>query len=179
MTSTYALPMAYSGGAHAHDGHTYDPPPPGLLSAERSPMLQSIANGGSLRKAVSNGSLHAHSHLHSHPASHNHNHILENHRHYQSDAHVPRQPYPSNGSFTSSEGNLLPMRNTSTTAYPEGSDYGIPAVGKTIIPARSHSHTEMGHSRVTQVLLEWAQRYPLLHNILVEKDSRRIFYFMT
>ena len=34
------------------------------------------------------------------------------------------------------------------------------------------------HSRITQYLLETFQHRPLLHSILVEKDSRRIFYFM-
>jgi zinc transporter 5/7 len=34
------------------------------------------------------------------------------------------------------------------------------------------------HSRVTGILLKATDDWPLLHSILVEKDSRRIFYFM-
>ncbi|KAL8734348.1 MAG: hypothetical protein Q9166_001546 [cf. Caloplaca sp. 2 TL-2023] len=43
------------------------------------------------------------------------------------------------------------------------------------IPHPAHND---GHSRFTQYLLETFQHRPLLHSILVEKDSRRIFYFM-
>ena len=35
-----------------------------------------------------------------------------------------------------------------------------------------------GASRFTNHVLRWVQNRPLLHTILVEKDSRRIFYFM-
>lgn len=40
-----------------------------------------------------------------------------------------------------------------------------------------HTHKE-AHSRLTRFLLETFQHPPLLHSILAEKDSRRIFYFM-
>ncbi|GAQ02771.1 zinc transporter 5 [Aspergillus lentulus] len=48
----------------------------------------------------------------------------------------------------------------------------------------SHNHHHHGHlaapaSRVTKVLLRYSERYPLLYSILKERDSRRIFYFMT
>ncbi|KAI9706106.1 MAG: putative zinc transporter msc2 [Candelina mexicana] len=45
--------------------------------------------------------------------------------------------------------------------------------------AHSHTHTDVPRSRFTSFLLYNAQAWPLLHGILVEKDSRRIFYFMT
>ena len=41
----------------------------------------------------------------------------------------------------------------------------------------SHDHAGP-HSRVTEILLQSLEDWPLLHSILVEKDSRRIFYFM-
>ncbi|KAL8636922.1 MAG: hypothetical protein Q9228_005743 [Teloschistes exilis] len=44
--------------------------------------------------------------------------------------------------------------------------------------AMSHVAHSDDHSRFTQYLLETFQHKPLLHSILVEKDSRRIFYFM-
>lgn len=44
--------------------------------------------------------------------------------------------------------------------------------------AASHSVHIEGHSRITGALLGIFQHRPLLHSILVEKDSRRIFYFM-
>ncbi|KAL8961855.1 MAG: hypothetical protein Q9193_001655 [Seirophora villosa] len=45
--------------------------------------------------------------------------------------------------------------------------------------AASHSVHSEGHSRITGALLGIFQHRPLLHSILVEKDSRRIFYFMS
>ena len=51
-------------------------------------------------------------------------------------------------------------------------------------PHRDH-HRESSHtashdqpSRVSETLLRLCQNWPLLHSILAEKDSRRIFYFM-
>ena len=41
----------------------------------------------------------------------------------------------------------------------------------------SHSHTEP--SKVTKMVLRMCESYPLLHSIVKENDSRRIFYFMT
>ncbi|KAI4221495.1 MAG: hypothetical protein L6R36_006867 [Xanthoria steineri] len=45
-------------------------------------------------------------------------------------------------------------------------------------PKMSHTVPSYDHSRITQYLLESFQHRPLLHSILIEKDSRRIFYFM-
>lgn len=43
----------------------------------------------------------------------------------------------------------------------------------------SHLHTpHRGYSRLSSVLIRAFQNWPLIHSILVEKDSRRIFYFM-
>lgn len=45
-----------------------------------------------------------------------------------------------------------------------------------------HHHSISTHhdqsSRFSELLIRSSQRWPLLHSILVEKDSRRIFYFM-
>ncbi|KAL8758824.1 MAG: hypothetical protein Q9184_003807 [Pyrenodesmia sp. 2 TL-2023] len=43
----------------------------------------------------------------------------------------------------------------------------------------THSAHGENHSRLTRILLETFQHRPLLHSILVDKDSRRIFYFMS
>ena len=42
----------------------------------------------------------------------------------------------------------------------------------------AHKHPHERHSRLTSVMLRLFQDWPLFHSILVEKDSRRIFYFM-
>ena len=41
-----------------------------------------------------------------------------------------------------------------------------------------HAPHEESHSRITGALLSATEDWPLLHKILSEKDSRRIFYFM-
>ncbi len=52
---------------------------------------------------------------------------------------------------------------------------------------QSHHLSHHGHdnaadpnlpSRFSRFILDWSRKWPLLHSILVEKDSRRIFYFM-
>ena len=43
----------------------------------------------------------------------------------------------------------------------------------------SHSHSHGHPSKVTKMILHACEDYPLLHSILKESDSRRIFYFMT
>lgn len=43
----------------------------------------------------------------------------------------------------------------------------------------SHSHSHSNPSKVTKMILRLCEPYPLLHSILKERDSRRIFYFMT
>lgn len=42
-----------------------------------------------------------------------------------------------------------------------------------------HSHSHKEPSRVTKMILHFCEPYPLLYSILKERDSRRIFYFMT
>lgn len=42
-----------------------------------------------------------------------------------------------------------------------------------------HSHSHKEPSRVTNMILHFCEPYPLLYSILKERDSRRIFYFMT
>ena len=49
--------------------------------------------------------------------------------------------------------------------------------------AHDHSHATKDHtakrSRFTGLLLPYTSKYPLLHAIMTDKDSRRIFYFMS
>ncbi|TVY81037.1 putative zinc transporter cis4 [Lachnellula suecica] len=62
------------------------------------------------------------------------------------------------------------------------SSYEPPLNDVNVIP---HSHGQHAHkhpepkSKFTSLLLPYVMRWPLLHAILAEKDSRRIFYFMT
>lgn len=63
-----------------------------------------------------------------------------------------------------------------------------PSMNATNVISHSHGHdhlhnhappVEQPRSKFTGLLLPFAMRWPLLHTILVDKDSRRIFYFMS
>ncbi|OLN97586.1 putative zinc transporter cis4 [Colletotrichum chlorophyti] len=45
--------------------------------------------------------------------------------------------------------------------------------------SHAHDHDHAKPSLFTRVVLRYTPAFPVLHTILVEKDSRRIFYFMT
>ncbi|KAL3447206.1 cation efflux family-domain-containing protein [Aspergillus insuetus] len=42
-----------------------------------------------------------------------------------------------------------------------------------------HNHSAVESSRATKLILRYSEPYPLLYSILKERDSRRIFYFMS
>ncbi|KAK2074235.1 hypothetical protein P8C59_008456 [Phyllachora maydis] len=63
----------------------------------------------------------------------------------------------------------LPTIHSATTVD-AGGTYEPPALPK-------HDHSAE-RSRFTSLLLPYTSRWPLLHAIMTEKDSRRIFYFM-
>lgn len=44
--------------------------------------------------------------------------------------------------------------------------------------SHSHNHHSIERSKFTALILPYTERWPLIHTVLVEKDSRRIFYFM-
>jgi zinc transporter 5/7 len=59
--------------------------------------------------------------------------------------------------------------------------YAYPAVHSHPPPPTSHNqshHTHQRHSKPTKIMLRWTEDLPLLHSILMQKDTRRIFYFM-
>lgn len=45
------------------------------------------------------------------------------------------------------------------------------------LPKSIHDHSAE-RSRFTNLLLPYTAKWPLLHTVMTEKDSRRIFYFM-
>ena len=55
-----------------------------------------------------------------------------------------------------------------------GREYQPPSASKDHVP-----HGPIERSKFTSFVLTLTERWPLIHTILVEKDSRRIFYFMT
>ena len=75
---------------------------------------------------------------------------------------------PSNSAVAYAQVNGYKPRSRSGTA----SAYGHPWYAPEVAHLREHT------SPLTRYLLTRVQPWPLLHSILAEKDSRRIFYFM-
>jgi zinc transporter 5/7 len=187
MASSYALPASAITNGHNHGhghGHLHS------HSHSHSPARQYSTNAPrSLKPERSNGSLHSHSlsesHLEpEHAHSHHHNH---------SD---PREPSPSRYLPTPPDSNGLPpiaaFEKQIYPAYelspmlPQMSTDEPPLHAVNVVP---HDHKHLGHShnhaplaeprsRFTKFLLPLMLRWPLLHTIMSDKDSRRIFYFM-
>lgn len=173
MDSSYALPASAMTHGHNH-GHGH------LHSHSHSPARQYSANSPrSLKPERSNGGLHAHSlseshadHGHTHSHNHNHGHVRE---------HSPARYLP-----TPPNSNVLPP----ISAFEKQTHELSPALSDVTPyePPSHHSHHGHSHkhttpveprSRFTNFLLPVVLRWPLLHTIMVQKDSRRIFYFMT
>ncbi len=61
---------------------------------------------------------------------------------------------------------------------------GYDAPGSDVLDEHGHKHDDhhhshgVGYSKFTALLLPYTSRWPLIHAIMTEKDSRRIFYFM-
>lgn len=131
---------------------------------------------------------HSHSHssqpeLHDHDNGHNHNH---NHGHsngshgdlrsggskMQARQHIPAPLMTGNVFSTSSTaaGKLLVTPKNPSISEP----YKAPEAK---LPKHVHDHSAE-RSRFTNSLLPYTARWPLLHAVMTEKDSRRIFYFM-
>lgn len=165
--------------SHDHHGHGHGH----LHSHSHSPSRhpQHPANTPkTLRQERSNGSLHGHSH--SEP----------NHEHTHSHSHV-REPSPSRYLPSPPYSNGLAPRPFESHAYessPALSHLGTsePSLNALEIVPKGHEHHDHSHahhtksveprSRFTSFLLPIVLRWPLLHTIMSEKDSRRIFYFM-
>ncbi|KAH6673484.1 cation efflux family-domain-containing protein [Halenospora varia] len=185
MASSYALPASAMTHSHSHLGHGHShshSPAPSRPYPSNTPR--------SLKPERSNGSLHSHSysvphfeHNHTHN-DHGHNH---NHNHIQSPSPCPPTPPYSNG-ISPVAG---PFEKRLPSYSPPLQSYA-PPVNNVMEDDHGHDHKhDHGHhnhkhgtateprSKFTSLILPLASRWPLLHTILAEKDSRRIFYFMS
>lgn len=199
MASSYALPAStltnhsHHGHGHVHShAHSQSHSHSHSTSPSRTFSSNSPKN---LRAERSNGSLHSHMHSSSESSlNHNHEHDF---RHLNTSAHshkhdrIPSLPTPPNSSV------LPPLsgpfdKKLEYSPLSQISSYEPPS--NDIMP-HSHDHHDHDHhdshihihgapkatdprSRFTSFVLPYVQRWPLLHTIMAEKDSRRIFYFM-
>jgi zinc transporter 5/7 len=178
MAASYALPASSMTSSHHGHGHH-------IHSHSHSPSRQppfSANTPRTLRQERSNGSLHAHSHSEPpHENGHAHSHIREP----SPSRYLPTPPY-SNGLAPG------PFEKQTYESSPALSQYEPPLNAVNVQPhdhSHDHDHHDHGHtpshsksleprSRFTSFILPFVLRWPLIHTIMSDKDSRRIFYFM-
>ncbi|KAE8445263.1 hypothetical protein EG329_013635 [Mollisiaceae sp. DMI_Dod_QoI] len=179
MASTYALPASAMTHSHGHNGHLHS----------HSPSRQYPASTPrTLKTERSNGSLHSHSHSdthldHDHTHSHNHSysHSHSHEREFSQSGYLPTPPN-SNG--------LPPVATFEKQGYelspaPSQIDTFEPSLNSVNVIPHDHGHLHPHsspaepRSRFTNFILPLVLKWPLLHAIMADKDSRRIFYFMS
>ncbi|POS74281.1 cation efflux protein/ zinc transporter [Diaporthe helianthi] len=183
MASTYVLPGATMPASHRHHdrkhGHSRSRSP-SFGSLNRSFKMDSSFGipSPSLDGEHDHGHSHDHSHDYSHDHSHSHTHSEPRTQHvHHANSMQPRQNappplLPSNGWTTSTTAGkhlITPV----TSSFAE--QYEAPEAQGTDPP---HDHSAE-RSRFTNMLLPYTSKWPILHAIMTEKDSRRIFYFMS
>ncbi|KAI1800376.1 cation efflux protein [Daldinia bambusicola] len=199
MASSYALPQPplphNHGHSHSHSrthSHSHSPSSFGHSRSARS--LQGYPQGQGLKPDFNHSHSHDHDHVHDHNHDHDHDHshdhldldtrvqAQQNLTQYRANSFVPlqrRENRPSplrqtgdefGGEFSSSEKNNI-------IDAPKTPSYRAPTA--TVIHDHSHDGGHGGgYSKFTALLLPFTSRWPLIHAIMTEKDSRRIFYFM-
>lgn len=184
MASTYALPASAMTHSHSNHGHIHShshspgrPYPPRATRQERS-----------------NGSLHSHSqsdvhlhrnHNHTHNNDHDHSH---SHSRSREPSPAPFRPTPLNSTGLPPIAKFEKQITESTPPQSSLGSYEPPLNDVNVIPHDHEHHDDHLHphaalmeprSRFTNMILPLVLRWPIIHTIMAEKDSRRIFYFMT
>ncbi|KAI0907285.1 cation efflux protein [Ustulina deusta] len=192
MASSYALPQAplphshspHSSIDHIHS-HSQSTP-----SFSHSRSRSSLSNASSMR-SHSHNQTHGHGHSHSHSRSQENieedvqSHTRQNASQYRANSFIPLQRRENRPSPLRQNTEDLPSpgetkvevtSHNHTHSHDDGHhDHGHGHVHHNHEPHHDHSHE---FSRFTGLLLPCTSRWPLVHAIMTDKDSRRIFYFM-
>ncbi|KAL7627239.1 putative zinc transporter msc2 [Parahypoxylon ruwenzoriense] len=184
MASSYALPQAplphNHGHSHSHSHqHSNSHSPPSFGHSRSTRSLQAYPQSQRLHFNHDHDSDHEGDHGRSDHASQVHSH--QNITQYRTDSFIPLQRRENRPS---------PLRNTGEPSSLEGSGIkGAPKIPihepPTATVSRDHDQNDPHHhvhgasySTFTTLLLPYTSKWPLVHSIMMEKDSRRIFYFM-
>ncbi|KAK1825935.1 cation efflux family-domain-containing protein [Podospora conica] len=197
MTSSYALPTTaipqfhhHSPAAHMHSHSNSNSHSPstslGSLHAPRS-RKDSRARGQAHDRqdhGHSHGDDHDHDHDDNHDHAHDHDHDHchgHSHSHDRSGKngrptrkHQPPPLAPSGHWRMESTPGGTSLLTPTDPKFDVGREYQPPTASKDHSP-----HGPVERSRFTSLVLPLTERWPLIHTVLVEKDSRRIFYFMS
>jgi zinc transporter 5/7 len=186
MASSYALPTSPLAQHHQHgpddacshsqsQSHSHSHSHSHAHSHTSS--LASLSPSRSRRESRPNG---AHSHSRSH---HQHD---TNQNQYRANSTIGIQkdippPLASSGQWKmeSTPGGTSLLSPTAAS-FDAAGVYEPPAASRPRAHSHAHHHHDHGvkRSKFTALLLRYTPAFPLLHAVVVEKDSRRIFYFM-
>lgn len=195
----YALPVSPVPHSHLHSpAHSHSHSAQSLSPNKIGPATQRSPNSKNLRQERSNGSLHLQARSDSsHDHGHNHNHsvppaysgtlssgIAPNGNGLNGHSHNHSHTYSATYSpFVKGE-----KDSTMASHTHDDHDHCHHDHDHKLDHSHSHDHShdhdhvhkgEEKRSAFTKLLMSYCQGYPTLHSILIEKDSRRIFYFMT
>lgn len=179
-SSTFVLSgatMSHShnrGHGHGHKhSRSRSPAPLGTLNRSFKFEVSSPASPPKHTHHHDHGPLDDTPHSHDHHDHHDHNHDPFPHRSpMQARDNTPSPLSAVNGWKRSSTSGGKPLVTPTNASF--SGHYTAPAA-KTTPPAHDHSAER---SRFTKMLLPHTAKWPMLHAIMTEKDSRRIFYFM-
>lgn len=180
--SSYTLPAPAFPPTHHHHGsahvHSHSRPSSSLSSLNRSFRADSNMSVDSHHHDHDHD--HGHSHGHSHAHNHSHSHKSHGHSHHRANSNQPIQsrssaPRPLSlheGWTSDSTAGGKPLVTPTNATF--AASYDAPQAQSTEL---AHDHSAE-RSAFTNLLLPHTSKWPLLHSVMTEKDSRRIFYFM-
>lgn len=197
MASTYALPVSAMPHSHGHSHVHSHSHTPSFSPSKLGPGGQKAMNTSRvLRQERSNGSLHSHAYSES---SNNYGNSQQRARNFErlpTDADLPPQMQKNDLTLGEAYAEQRPYEFPPANMQSNNYERGLEAASHihhdhgdhdhSHHDHAHHDHTSHGHShgtaekrsRFTRTVLPYTEGWTLLHSILKEKDSRRIFYFM-
>jgi zinc transporter 5/7 len=179
MASSFALPASTISHHHHHGSdnacsHSHS------HSHSHSSSLSSLSPSRNRKEPRPTG---AQSHARNHQDD-------DNLSHYRANTNFPMQINVPPLLAPSTQWKIESTPGGKTLVSPTAASFDAAAVYEPPVDSRphSHSHSHSHHhhhdshstprSRFTEFLCSYTSGWPLLHTVLLERDSRRIFYFM-
>jgi zinc transporter 5/7 len=194
MASTYALPVSAMPHSHGH-GHVHSNSHTRSFSPSKlGPGGQKTANTSRApRQERSNGGLHSHAYS---EFSGSNQERTQNSELVRTNISLPLQTENNNFTLGGVYGEQRPYEFPPAYSQPDGYEADQAPASKIQHDHGDHDHSHHDHahhdhathshshgaaekrSRFTRMILPYTEGWTLLHSIVKEKDSRRIFYFM-
>ncbi|KAL2255646.1 hypothetical protein VTK26DRAFT_2958 [Humicola hyalothermophila] len=176
MASSYALPAAALSQHHhmSDNACSHSHSPSHSHSHSHTSSITSLSPSRNRKDIRANGG-------HPHHPSHAND---DNHSHYRANSNLPlplNVPPLASGSHWRTES----TPGGKPVVTPTAASFGAAGVYEPPVSSRPRSYSQLHHghsakrSKFTSLLLPYTARWPILHAIMTDKDSRRIFYFMS